>query len=74
VTIRDPTKAELDKVDDQYLAIVQRMIESLEGPSDQEGWTVEGWKEFLASCYGSMADAPIERGELGDLEIPGPLR
>jgi hypothetical protein len=38
------------------------------------GCSLGGWKESLASCYGSMADAPIERGKPGELEIPGPLR
>jgi hypothetical protein len=74
VTIRERVKAELDKVDDEYLGVVQRMIESLEGPPTQEGEGEESWRDFVASTYGSLSDAPIERGELGELEVRDPLR
>jgi hypothetical protein len=33
-------------------------------PTDSEA----GWKAWIAETYGSMADAPIERGEQGDYE------
>jgi hypothetical protein len=74
VTSRDHVKAELDKVDDEYLGIVQRMLQSLERRSDRAGESGESWEEFLASTYGSMADAPIERGEQGELEVRDALR
>ena len=74
MTIRDQVKAELDKVDDEYLGIVQRMIESLEGPASQEGEGEESWRDFVASTYGSLSDAPIERGEQGEFEVRDPLR
>lgn len=69
MTIRDQVKAELDKVDDEYLGVVQRMIESLKGPPPQEGRAAESWREFLASTYGSLSDAPIERGKQGEAEV-----
>ena len=74
MTIRDQVKAELDKVDDEYLGVVQRMIESLEGPPAQEEEGEESWSEFIASTYGSLSDAPIVRGEQGDFEVRDPLR
>lgn len=60
MTIRDRVKAELDKVDDEYLGVVERILAALEAPSRQEGARAS-WSEFLDSTYGSMADAPIER-------------
>jgi hypothetical protein len=74
VTIRDQVKAELDRVDDEYLGVVQRMIGSLERRSDQEDKPVESWKEFIASTYGSTAAAPIERGGQGEFEARDALR
>ncbi len=60
MTIRDRVKAGLDKVDDEYLGVVERMLAALEGPSRQ-GEAQASWSDFLDSTYGSMADAPIER-------------
>jgi hypothetical protein len=73
VTIRDRVKAELDKVDDEYLDVVERMLTALERPSRREE-AGETWSEFLASTYGSMAEAPIERGPQGELEVRDELR
>ena len=74
MTIRDQVKAELDKVNEEYLGVVHRMIESLKGPPSQEGEGDESWRDFVASTYGSLSDAPIERGEQGELEVRDPLR
>ncbi|MFW6012295.1 MAG: hypothetical protein ACOC92_01130 [bacterium] len=68
MTIREQVKAELDKVEDEYLAVVQRMLASLETPSGHER-AAERWRDFIASTYGSLADAPIERGDQGQLEV-----
>jgi hypothetical protein len=67
-------KAELDKVDDEYLGVVQRKIESLEGSPPQGEGAAESWREFLASTYGSLSDVPIEGGEQGEAEDRDPLR
>lgn len=72
MTIRDQVKADLDRLDDEYLGIVQRMVESLERPYHQEPG--QAWDEFIASTFGSMADAPIERGEQGEFEARDALR
>lgn len=74
MTIRERVKAELDKVDDEYLAVVQRILESLEGPPTQAGEDEESWRDFVASTYGSLSDTPIERGEQGEFEVRDPLR
>lgn len=73
MTNRSKVREELEKVEDRYLGVLHRLIVSLERPSDS-GETVETWSEFLASTYGSMADAPIARGEQGELEARGLLR
>lgn len=70
---RDQVKAELEKVEDEYLEVVYRMVLSLETPpGDEEG--ARSWKEFVAATYGSLADAPIARGEQGELEVRDLLR
>lgn len=74
MTIRDQVKAELDRVDDEYLDIVRRMVESLERPLLPSGETGQGWTDFVSSTYGSLAEAPIERGEPLVLEMREPLR
>lgn len=73
MTIRDQVKAELDKVDEEYLEVVRRMIESLERSSGREH-VPESWREFLRATYGSLANAPIQRGEQGEFEPRAPLR
>lgn len=66
-------RAELDKVEEEYLELVHRMILSLDrsagGPAGAGDWDA-----FVAATYGSLADAPIERGEQGDYEDRNPLR
>jgi len=73
VPTRDQVKAEVDKLGDEYLDVLYRMIVSLEGPS--KGKDAAGsWSEFVASIYGCMADAPIKRGPQGDFEVRDLLR
>lgn len=73
MTTRDKVKAELEKVGDDYLDVLYRMILSLEGPtSSDEART--SWRDFVASTYGCLADAPIERGEQGEFEARDLLR
>lgn len=65
MTIRHRVKQDLDKLDDEYLGVVERMLAALEAPSRQEE-AQASWSEFLDSTSGSMADAPIERAPQGD--------
>ncbi|NJL26722.1 MAG: hypothetical protein HC897_02035 [Thermoanaerobaculia bacterium] len=73
MTIREQVRAKLEKVDDEHLAIVHRMLQSLETmvPAEEPS---ESWSDFIAATYGCLADAPIERGEQGDFEIRDLLR
>lgn len=73
MTTRDQVKSEVDKVADEYLDALFRMIVSLETPSGS-GAAAGSWSEFVASTYGCLADAPIERGGPGEVEVRDPLR
>ncbi len=57
-------KSEIEKVQDQYLGVLFRIIKALEEPSSPRTEAEQGaWKAFVAETYGSMAESPIERGE-----------
>lgn len=70
---RDQVKAEVDRVEDEYLDVLYRMVLSLESPSSSED-AAGSWSDFVASAYGCMADAPIERGDQGELQGRDPIR
>jgi hypothetical protein len=73
MTTRDQVKLEIDKVEEEYLDVLFRMIRSLETSSASNG-AANSWKEFVASTYGSLADAPIVRGEQDEFEVRDLLR
>lgn len=73
-------KAEIDRVQDEYLEILYKIIKALVSPIDEVtnpnatmGITkkVEDleWHNFIEETYGCLADAPIERGEQGKYEV-----
>lgn len=61
MTTREAVLAELDRMDDEHLAVAYRLIQSLEVPT-LAGAERGAWKDFVAANYGCMRDAPIERG------------
>lgn len=69
---KDLLKAEIDKVPQEHLGVLYRIVKALEEPASEE-LDEASWKAFIAETYGSMADAPIERGEQGSYEIREPL-
>ena len=74
---KDLLKAEIDKVPDQNLGILYRIVKALEDP-EEDGTRVQAddaasWKAWIAATYGSMGDAPIERGEQGSYEVREPF-
>ena len=73
MTTRDQVRLEIDKVEEEYLDVLFRMIRSLETSAASDD-SANSWKEFVASTYGSMAEAPIERGEQGEFEVRDLLR
>lgn len=78
---KDQIKAEIDKVRDEDLGVLYRIVLALE--SAPQGIEVasppaadpspEEWRAFVARTYGSFADSPLERGEQGVPEVREPL-
>jgi len=65
-------KTEVDKVRDENLEALYAIVKALEEPEPAPGGE-ESWQQFVASTYGSLADAPIERGAQGQFEARAPL-
>jgi len=69
---RELIKEELEKVPKENLGILFKIVKALEEPTGgQDG--DEGWPEFVAATYGSLAGAPMERGDQGDYDSRLPL-
>lgn len=71
-------KAEIDKVPEENLGVLYKIVKALEEPrekSDQgaRGGDATAWKAWIAETYGSTADAPLERGEQGSYEVREPF-
>ena len=63
---RDLLKEEIDKVQDNYLNVLYRIIKALENPLDSEDFhqiEIPNWQNFIDATYGCMADDQIDRGE-----------
>ncbi len=71
---KEQIKSEIDKVRDEYLEVLYRIVQSLEGsdpggPQLQAGAGDEaGWHRFVADMYGATADAPLQRWPEGTPE------
>jgi hypothetical protein len=70
---RDQIKAEIDKVGEEHLSALYQVVKALEGPGLPLDQDQAGWSKFIASTYGSTAEAPIERGEQGGYEAREPF-
>lgn len=78
---RESIKAEIDKVQDRYLEVLDRIIKALVNPSElvaatphntvdvQNESEMLNWRRFIEETYGSLADDPIERGQQGQYEV-----
>jgi hypothetical protein len=76
VVTKELLKAEIDRVPDEHLGVLYRIVKALEEPAENpEIGKLEdsAWKALLKAAYGSTADAPIERGEQGSYEVREPL-
>lgn len=71
-------KTEIDKVQDKYLEALYQIIAAFEVPRaamprdravTTKGEAESNWHEFIQATYGSLADAPIARGDQGKYEI-----
>lgn len=70
---KDLLKAEIDKVPDEHLGVLYKIVKALEEEPARKELDEAAWKAFIAEAYGSMGDAPIERGEQGHYEVREPL-
>jgi hypothetical protein len=74
VITKELLKAEIDKVPEENLGVLYRIVKALEEPREESGLGARAedataWKAWIAETYGSTADAPIERGEQGSYEV-----
>lgn len=76
---RELVKEKIDNVQDEYLDILYRIVQSFEskwtlkplsghasGISETED---ESWHRFVALTYGSTTTAPLKRWEQGNFEV-----
>jgi hypothetical protein len=72
---RELVKAEIDKVQDNYLEILYRIVKALVSPPDLVAAAPQGttgssnWRRFIEDTYGCLVDDPIERGNQGQYEV-----
>ena len=74
VITKELIKSEIDNVQDEYLGALYRIVKALGEPDRQASREQEedeaSWIQFIAETYGSLANAPIERGDQGLAAIP----
>jgi hypothetical protein len=71
VITKDLLKAEIDKVPEENLGVLYKIVKALEEPREEDRSKpadVAEWKAWIAETYGSMADAPIELSPAGAQE------
>jgi hypothetical protein len=78
VITKELLKAEIDKVPEENLGVLYRIVKALEEPQEEndrgaQAADAAAWKAWIAETYGSTADAPIERGEQGSYEVREPF-
>lgn len=71
---KETIKSKIDRIDDQYLSTLYRIIQSFEVPpresiSPAEKLTEMDWHAFIKSTYGCLADDPISRPDQGEFEL-----
>ena len=68
VITKDLLKAEIDKVPEENLGVLYKIVKALEEPREEDRprpADAADWKAWIAETYGSMADAPIEISPAG---------
>lgn len=69
MTQRDGIKQEIDKVREENLPVLLKIVQALEQPvSPAPPRQKLEWQAFIEETYGSLRDAPIERGPQGEFE------
>lgn len=65
-------KHEIEKLQDDYLKILYKIIKAFEALSNINAVEMSkelSWREFIEETYGSLSDSQIERGEQGVYEM-----
>jgi len=82
---KELVKLEIDKVREEYLDLLYRIIKAFEIATpkvlssfqrelDTDADTRKiNWNEFVASTYGCLSEAPIARGQQGTYEPREPM-
>lgn len=75
---RELLKAEVEKVKDDYLDVLYKIIKIFEAPPKVDNGNIAvslgengnkfDWHAFIAQTYGCLADNPIARGDQGGYE------
>jgi hypothetical protein len=52
-------KAEIDKVPEEHLGVLFRIVQALEEPAGARDEDAADWKAWVNAHYGSFADAPL---------------
>jgi hypothetical protein len=73
MAIRDLIKNEIDKVEDEYLPALYRIVRALEPAALSPAQGQDDWRTFLAETYGSTSAAPLARWEQGEPEVREPM-
>lgn len=74
MTQRERIKQEIDKVREENLPVLLKIIQVLEEPvSPVVTERDTDWRAFVAETYGSLRDAPIERGDQDNFETREPI-
>ena len=72
MTTKELLKSEIEKVPDEYIDALYKIIKALER---RESKAVEQeWGDFINQTYGCMRENPISRGEQGVFDIRGEIR
>ena len=78
---KDQIKIEIDKVQEKYLGVLYRIVQSLKSFHEEQNSDINEtldnshsgdvlkWKNFVQETYGCLAVDPIERGDQGKYEI-----
>ena len=73
MVIKDLIKAEIDRVRDEYLEALYKIIKAFESPANPPSLNLASddiaWKDFITETYGCLSDAPIQRGDQGYYEM-----